>query len=308
MHPRFLLPISVIFILFGMLITNIPLAANDEPSPKILLNHFWLIVDHLTYVDIVESEFIRKEFAHFEERKTVVNNNESYSGAYVYGTNTYFEFFDQSNALDFIQAGLTSGIAFGVEKKGEIKIIQQRFKDYKNGMYFLRSRELEGIQIPWFTMTAVFYGDVQPDIMTWVMEYHEDFLKSWHADLVPTTPGISRKDILKRYAAKIVKPELPKDKILKDVIEVNFQLNEHDQGILLGELAVLDFVFSQGENKKICTGPDLKIIIERIDSGVGKITGIKMSTHTSRNKEVSFSFGKNSRLILHTDNTATWTF
>jgi hypothetical protein len=56
----------------------------------------------------------KKEFAHFEERTTVVENNESYSGAYIYGKNTYFEFFDKSESEDFMPPGLTSGMAFGI--------------------------------------------------------------------------------------------------------------------------------------------------------------------------------------------------
>ena len=37
-----------------------------------------------------------------------------------------------------------------------------------------------------------------------------------------------RKDILARYAAKIAKPDRPKDKILNDIIEVNLRLNHMD--------------------------------------------------------------------------------
>jgi hypothetical protein len=157
-------------------------------------------------------------------------------------------------------------------------------------------------------MTAVFYGNTAPDIMTWVMEYHEDFLKKWHPDLAPSSPGIMRKDILERYAANIAKPDLPKDKILKDVIEVNLRLNQQDQEVLKGELNVLDFTFSQEGNKKICTGPDVKIIIDTIEKGVGKITGIKMSCHPNEYKGKAFTFGKKSRLVLDADNTATWIF
>lgn len=307
MRPAFLLLLAVC-VFSWLLIFNNPVTADHEPSPKVYLNHFWLIVDSASYQDIVESDFIRNEFAHFEERTTVVNNNESYSGAYVYGKNTYFEFFNESNIPESMLAGLTSGIAFGVEKKGEIKIIQQKLKDYKNSMYFVRSRELNGIQIPWFAMSAVFYGEATPDVMFWAMEYHEEFLKKWHAHLSPSKSGITRRDILERYKAKIVEPNRPKDRILKDVIEVNLQLNQKDQETLLGELAVFGFTFSQKGSKKICTGPDLKIIISPINSGDGKITGIKMSIHSAQNKETSFSFGKNSRLVVHTDKTATWTF
>jgi hypothetical protein len=278
------------------------------PTPKVYLNHFFLVLDSSTYKAIVDSDFIKNEFAHFETRTTVVENNESYTGAYVYGENTYFEFFDESQSQDFMTEGLTSGMAFGVENKGELKIIQQKFKDYKNGLFALRSREWNGVQIPWFAMTLVFYGDSAPDIMTWVMEYHEDFLKKWHPDLVPSSSGIMRKDILERYAAKITNPDLPKNKILKDVIQINLRLNQTDLETLKGELAVFDYTFARQGNKDICSGPDLKIIIDTIDNGVGGITEIKMSCHSSQPREKTFRFGTKSRLILHTDNTATWIF
>ena len=204
--------------------------------------------------------------------------------------------------------GLTSSMAFGVEKKDEIKIIQKKLKDHKNGYMALRTRELDGAHIPWFSMSAVFYGKTEPDIMTWVMEYHEDFLKKWHPDLAPSSPGIKRNHILKRYAAKITKPDLPKDKIFKDVIEVNLNLNQKDLAMLAGELSVFEYKFSNEGNKTICTGSDVKIIIDIIDSGKGKITGIKMSCHSNRYKEETFAFGERSQLVLHADNTATWKF
>ena len=204
--------------------------------------------------------------------------------------------------------GLTSGMAFGVEKKDELKIIQKKLKDYKNAYIVLRNRELDEIQIPWFFMSAVFYGKTAPDIMTWVMEYHEDFLKKWHSDLAPSPPGIMRRDILARYAAKIAKPDSPKSKILKDVVQINLDLNKRDLEMLKGELAVFQFVFSQEGNKIICTGPDVRFVVTLIDSGKGKITGIKMSCHSNRYKEETFAFGERSQLVLHADNTATWKF
>ena len=94
-----------------MFIKGNPVTVEDEPTPKVYLNHFFLLVDSSTYKYIAESDFIKNEFAHFEERTTVVENNESYSGAYIYGKNTYFEFFDKSESEDFMPPGLTSGMA-----------------------------------------------------------------------------------------------------------------------------------------------------------------------------------------------------
>lgn len=308
MH-QYILPLFLsVFFLFGFLTDRSLPRDDEEPTPKVYLNHFFLLVDSPTYKDIVRSDFIKNEFAHFEERTTVVNNDESYSGAYVYGKNTYFEFFDASKSQDSVPTGLTSAMAFGVEQKDEIKIIQKKLKDHKNAYIALRTRELDGAQIPWFSMSAVFYGKTEPDIMTWVMEYHEDFLKKWHPGLVPSSPGITRKDILERYAAKIARPDPPKDKILKDVIEVNLNLNQKDLAVLTGELSVFEYKFSHEGNKTIGTGPDVKFIIDIIEEGRGRITGIKMSCYPHRHREASFRFGEKSLLVLHADNTATWTF
>lgn len=308
MRHFFFALVLTLFIFSGLNSIGSTTLPEEEPIPKVFLNHFFLMVDSQTYQDIVESDFIKNEFAHFEERTTVINNNESYTGTYVYGDNTYFEFFDESKSQESSTMGLTSAIAFGVDKKDEIKVIQKKLKDYKNAFIALRTRELDGVQIPWFSMSAVFYGKTQPDIMTWVMEYHEDFLKMWYPDLDPSPTGIARNQILKRYAAKIEMPDPPKDKILKDVIEVNLNLNQQDLAVLTGELSVLEYKFSHEGNKTIGTGPEVRIIINVIEEGQGRITGIKMSCHPHRHKKGSFRFGEKSRLVLHADNTATWTF
>ena len=301
-------PVLLFIILCGMASSWRTAIPEEKASPQVYLNHFYLILDSSTYKDVVESDFIKNEFAPFEERTTVVNNNESYSGAYIYGENTYFEFFDESKSQSFMPSGLTSGMAFGVEKKDELKIIQKKLKDYKNAFYALRTREFEGAQIPWFSMTGVFYGETAPDIMTWVMEYHEDFLKKWHPDLAPSSPGITRKDILTRYAAKIAQPEQPRAKLLKDVIEIYLDLKQENFEIFNGELSVFGYEFSAKDDKKICIGPGIKFIIEIINEGQGKINGIKMSLHPHKHKEETLAFGEKSRLILHADNTATWLF
>jgi hypothetical protein len=300
-------PMVLVCVFFGAHIRGYAFLTDVEPAPKVYLNHFFRTVDSSTYKDIVGSDFIKNEFAHFEERTTVVNAGQSYSGAYIYGENTYFEFFDESQSQDASTMGLTSAIAFGVDKKDEIKIIQKKLKSYKNAPMAMRSREFEGIQIPWFTMAVVFHGKNMPDVMTWVMEYHEDFLKKWHPDLGPSTPGITRKHILQRYAAKTASPGLAKDKILKDVIQVNIQLKPEDLEIIKEELAVYGYAISHEGNKTSCSGPGVKIVIDPLESRKGKITGIKMSCHPHRYQGKSFQFGK-SRLVFHADNTATWIF
>ena len=308
MRQYFLALIVCTPVLFGGSAGGSHFVHDEAPTPKVYLNHFYLVVDSPTYKYIVKSEFIKNEFANFEERTTVVNDNDSYTGAYVYGKNTYFEFFDGAKSEDFMPPGLTSGMAFGVEQKDEIKIIHEKMKRLNDAEFALRTRAHKGVQIPWGFICAPFYGESDPNIMTWVMEYHEEFLKKWHPDLAPSSPGITRKDVLERYAAKIAAPDPPKDKILIDVIEVNLDLTRKDCDILVGELSVFNYKWHQEGERKIFTSPDVRFIIDVIAEGTGKITGIKMSCRSNRYKGASFSFGKKSRLVLHADNTATWVF
>jgi len=206
-NNRILIFLIVLHLSFSLLIYG-QTSTDKEVSSKVFLNHLFLIIDSSAYKNIVESDFIKNEFAHFEQRTTFINDNESYTGAYIYGENTYFEFFDILKRPGSMPADTTSGIAFGVDQKDESKIIQKKLKEYKNAMYSLTRRKTGGTQVPWFYVTGVFYGKTKSNIFTWVMEYHEDFLKKWYPVLAPSSPGITRQDVLKRYAAKITKPAL----------------------------------------------------------------------------------------------------
>ncbi len=62
----------------------------------VFLNHFFTVLDLETYQAIEASEFMTREFAPNEYRKTV-RGDLSYAGIYFYGLNTYFEFFDEES-------------------------------------------------------------------------------------------------------------------------------------------------------------------------------------------------------------------
>src|SRR5262245_32751029 len=91
------------------------LKAQNEKQMKyeVPLNHFFLVLDSQTYKDIENSEFLKNEFAVFEKR-TTVRTDQTYTGIYYYGTNTYFEFFDV-NQKEGSKVG-DSAIAFGTDQ------------------------------------------------------------------------------------------------------------------------------------------------------------------------------------------------
>src|SRR5208282_2209145 len=74
-------------------------------------------LDTPTYQAIESDPFWRKRFAP-NERRTTVRTDETYTGLYFYGINTYFEVFDVADSPR-PDVG-DCGIAFGVERSGDI--------------------------------------------------------------------------------------------------------------------------------------------------------------------------------------------
>ena len=104
--------------------------------------------------------------------------------------------------------GLTSGMAFGVEKKGEIKIIQHKFKDYKhnpiekpdNYKCNLEPRITEHLDEIWEE-----YGCLSAKRLE-VLSHHEDPWKNTRKDCAPRdycSETISKDDMREYYARKV---------------------------------------------------------------------------------------------------------
>jgi len=77
------------------------------------LNHFYLVVSKKLYQELVGSSFLRNDFAICEER-TTVNKSMTWTGFYLYGKNTYFEFFEDGALPDRKEGSF--GLAIGTEK------------------------------------------------------------------------------------------------------------------------------------------------------------------------------------------------
>ena len=146
------------------------------------------------------------------------------------------------------------------------------------------------------------------NIITWVMEYHEDYLKTVFPELTSESTGITRKEYLSINAAKISKPDERKSKIFKDIIEMNLSLNKQDAEKFIGELKVFDYEILQEGSRKICQGPDIKIVIEELNEGKGGVTAIKMSLRHNSYARKTYKFGEKIQLVLHDNKTATWKF
>src|SRR5690349_16886108 len=119
-------------------------SAQDK-RPDVRLNHAFVVPDTETYEAIRNSEFV-KQFAVWEER-TTHRKDITYTGFYLYGRHTYFEFLKPD---DRTPVG-TSKIAFGVDRTGDLDLLQKRAEaaGIKTEIKTI-TRSFNGKDVDWF--------------------------------------------------------------------------------------------------------------------------------------------------------------
>jgi len=270
--------------------------------PSVYLNHFFLVLDTETFQAIEQSPFLRNEFAVFEKR-TTTRSDSSYTGIYFYGRNTYFEFFDA--AVEKTWPIGSCGIAFGVDKEGELEQIQINLEKNQKAFSSEVTRGWKDIQVPWFDMLLTDSIPINPLFISWIMAYDPRFLEEWHPDKPPAEPGISRKKVLERYAAVLNTDQA--DRLLQDVTGIKAAVPEKiisgmkKLGVSLG----LDIV--EKDDLVIIKGSDLKLQLIPETSSQHGIVQIEFSIK-GKPKQVEHHFGHKSVLTFPSITKAIWKF
>ena len=181
---------------------------------QVFLNHFYATVDSATYAAIEANDFLRNTFAVFEKR-TTIRRDRTYTGLYLYGDHTYFEFFEAGKE----QSPTPVGIAFGVEQSGTLRKQAEGWQSsgIEPSLQTI-TRQLDGADIPWFVSLAP-APETPGVVRLWMMEYVPEFLERWHSE-VPTAKGIARSDVLTRYRAFLRKDS----KWMADVAQISVQV------------------------------------------------------------------------------------
>jgi hypothetical protein len=207
-------------------------AFPQDQKPEVHLNHAFIVPDAETYDAIRNSDFV-KQFAVWEER-TTKRKDITYTGFYLYGQHTYFEFLKPDDPK--LVGG--SAIAFGVDRTGDLDLLQKRAEaaGMKTEIQTI-TRAFNGKDVDWFRSLKRKDED-GPSIGIWTLEYVPTFLSEWN----PTPkekPSVRREDVLKRYAEVV--NQKPTKKALEDVFTVVMQLPEAGIRASMKDCGVLGF-------------------------------------------------------------------
>ena len=288
---------GLILLVLSMLLLS---CSNAEKSghnkPLVYLNHVYVCLDSTTYYSIINSEFLKDQFAYVETRTTYANNGDSWTGTYIWGENTYIEFFDIGN----IENHGWSGIGYGVETEHGIDSLYSRFTNagINNVAKGLRTRKVEDIEIPWFYWFGFSNEDSTAKFVlnTWLMEYHHDYMKHKYPDIDPGSISITRKLYNKMYYKE--------DLLLKNIIEIELALAELDYNKLFEELKNYGYRMERKGERAIAIGPDITIILRAKFEDKSGLCRIKFSLTDKQYDPQTVQFGDKSKLILNADKTA----
>lgn len=218
------------FLLVPATLTLAALASAAVPSPAappvVFLNHFFVVVSAESYAAMVADPYLQNTFAPFEKR-TTVRNDDTYTAAYWYGRNTYFEVFEPPSQGP---AG-SSGMAFGVDGTGESAAVRALWETSLGGAQtFTVTRKTEDAEPPWFHLSAGKAAGAG-GLRLWLMEYDASFLARWYPELTPAR-GTLRSEVLDRYAAKVGKAKDRDQAVLRDVTRLVIALDAGDRELL----------------------------------------------------------------------------
>lgn len=291
--------IWITFLLASTIILSCDSINRANPNhPLVYLNHIYVTVDSSTYSDICNSDYIKKKFANIKTKTIKADSNDSWTGTYIYGQNTYIEIFNSGNEINRGQ----SGIAFGTEICGGVDSLFKSLTD--SGKKFikkdLRHLRTETGEIPWFYQLYSTKEDSNSILSSWLMEYLIEYVKYKYPDIDPETINITRE--------LYIHNSYKKDLLFKDIIEVEFALDEFDYKELHQELILYGYKIERMGKKLIGEGPNINIIIIDKTKEKSGICRIKFSLNENINRDKTIYFGNKAKLILRTDKTAEWHF
>lgn len=299
----------ILIVIFASLMIGQAWAQSNPPSHKpmremlpfpVPLNHFFFVLDAHTYDDVAANEFLKSEFAPVEQR-TTVRQDRTYTGFYLYGEHTYFEFFN--SAVDKRRRLHDTGLAFAIEQEGGAKLVQSALQQIGEVETRPTTRQLGDQDVPWFTSMSINDFVEGSGVHTWLMEYDPEFLTRWHAEL-GGSQSISRSDVLKRYAA--VLPSRPTRPLLEDVRKLTIAMSPDAARNLAEMCERLGYSSSKEGEAIVLQGPGVILRLVRETAAKRGLQEVVFALTRPAEKS-ALRFGDRSTLTL--DGTeAVWTF
>ena len=236
-------------------------STNEAPFTQIAhLNHFYATVDAKTAAAIRESAFV-KRFANVEVR-TTKGTLSTWTGTYLYGRQTYVEFFGPS---DFQINGKPApaggwGIALSGDRPGHVAELKSKLESAGlKAVVELDTRTFGERKVPWFTaLTAISqHGDSggRDDVISaWAMEYVPSYFELPEA---AKEPAEGAADVISRERYQ---SDLYRQRMMRDVTGVEFNVRAEDYARIEPLLMAAGFKLRRAGDRVVADGEETDLV------------------------------------------------
>jgi hypothetical protein len=239
--------------IFSALLLMMPLASaySGDRMPTVYLAHFYVVLDQASY-DALRSSPLVAALAGVDDLHTVAGT-QAWTGFYLWGHETYMEFFGSVPPPDQKVVPGDTGLGLTVEESGGVAAVAARLSTVfgKRVKVEATPRTTPSGVIPWFTSTQI-TSQGHEVMETWFMEIAPGYLAAMH-------PGAQIENPLSRqqYLAWRFLPDRPLD----NVVGLAVALNPSDMAQLATELELVGWAVNRAGGGFVATGPDVKLTV-----------------------------------------------
>ena len=150
--------------------------SKAQSIPQVYLNHVYFVLDSNTFNHLFDAAYILNVGDTSE--KSTTTTTASWSGKYLFGKQSYFEFFSSASFKQAPEHGC--GFGFMTYKSGDINQIKNNWKHAAKDSIETDTMIVptDGKLLPWFYSIALFTPDSLQAVSTWLMENTPDEFKS----------------------------------------------------------------------------------------------------------------------------------
>lgn len=284
---------------FLLLSSSSTFLCQDQDNKRIMVfaSHISLTVDDETFAELQTSDFLLNEFARTTVKLLKVDSELSWTGVYIFGRNTYLEFFVAEKDWP---VGSCS-IAFKVSEVGALKKLKDKLEEQWGisfGEIELRTKITDELESPWFHYLDLYDFIGSNTLSPWLLEWHPESIAQYFNK--PITK------LVDEHGARYDDPSFSAERILENIIEINVPLKRSELEEWSQFLMAIGFERKDFGNEVHFFRSDLMFNFF-IDSKAS-ILELKMSLLREYKSREEYCFGKRLRLKFNGDRTASLFF
>ncbi len=273
-----------ILVFLSLLFATILSVRGQCSTPKIVLNHFLVIVDSITYQEILESKILNSHFAYSHEKKL-----KGYSGIYILGQDNYIEIFNPNSIENEYNVPGTAWICYSSMKANYLKELNAT---RENKFEFSSDNEYDYL--------SLYFQDSTNLITTWEMKksHYENWSKKIYNDTV---------SFLSVDYNSPEESDSSKNYLFNNVLGIKVLVNKADSVFFVDFMNHIGYVQTLGMGNKLCfsNSVDFIEVAFQAEVEIPTITTVYMELK-NESKSERIEIGKS--IIYIEGNKATWEF